>query len=335
MSPNQEVTAAHITPAGLAAADSVVAKSVLADSVFADSTNITLTQLRYLVLVAETGSMTVAAREAFVAQSAVSMSIRSLERSLGVQLFVRQRSKPLHPTRAGADFLVRARAILAMVGDAIDAASPDMIRGELHAACFRTLAPFLLPELIARLHADHPGLRPKISEMTGDEVSAALMSRQVDVALTYDLGLDPSLRQEVLLVAPLHVALPEHHPLASAETVRLEDLADEPMVLLDMPLSREYFLDAFARRGLRPHVTYELGSFEAVRAMVARGHGYALLNQRPVFDVTYDGGRLCVRPLSGDPPSLDVVLASHPATRSHRKVSAFADTARAVVQTWR
>jgi DNA-binding transcriptional LysR family regulator len=314
---------------------SPITDTVAAHVTATDIGSITLAQLRYVVLVAETGSMTMAAREAYVAQSAVSMSIRSLERALGVELFVRQRSKPLRPTSAGADFLVRARAILTLVGDAIDAVNPEMVRGELHAACFRTLAPFLLPELIARLHADHPGLRPKISEMTGEEVSDALMSRQVDVALTYDLGLDPAVRREVLMVAPLHVALPEHHRLAAADEVRLEDLAAEPMVLLDMPLSREYFLGAFAARNLRPLVTYELDSFEAVRAMVARGHGYALLNQRPVVDVTYDGGRLCVRPLSGDPPSLDVVLATHPATSAHRKVGAFAETARAVVQKWR
>jgi DNA-binding transcriptional LysR family regulator len=107
------------------------------------------------------------------------------------------------------------------------------------------------------------------------------------------------------------------------------------MILLDMPLSREYFLQAFTSRGLQPHVTYEMESFEAVRAMVARGHGFALLNQRPVVDVTYDGGRLCVRPLSGGAPSLDIVLVAHPGTRAHRKVNAFATTARAVVASWR
>jgi DNA-binding transcriptional LysR family regulator len=303
---------------------------------FAESANVTLTQIRYFVGVAESGSMTATARDAFVAQSAVSMSIRSLEKSLGAELLVRRRAKPLRPTRAGEEFLLRARTILNLVGDAIDAANPETIRGELHAACFRTLGPFFLPELIARLHADHPGLRPRISEMTGAEVSEALLSRRVEVALTYDLGLDPALRREVLRTAPLHVALPEDHRLASAAEVRLEDLAGEPMVLLDMPLSREYFLEAFTSRGLRPHVTYELGSFEAVRAMVARGHGFALLNQRPVIDVTYDGGRLCVRPLSGDAPGLDIVLATHSATRGqHRKVRAFADTARVVVDTWR
>ena len=82
------------------------------------------------------------------------------------------------------------------------------------------------------------------------------------------------------------------------------------MILLDLPHSRDYFTEIFTRRGLAPVVRHRFTSFEAVRAMVARGHGFTLLNQRPVHDLTYDGGRLVVIELEEEAGSLDIVLAS-------------------------
>jgi DNA-binding transcriptional LysR family regulator len=86
------------------------------------------------------------------------------------------------------------------------------------------------------------------------------------------------------------------------------------------------------RRGLAPVVRHRFTSFEAVRAMVARGHGFTLLNQRPVHDLTYDGGRLVVIQLARDAGRLDIVLAStRPASMLSRRAQAFAEQCRAVV----
>ena len=122
------------------------------------------------------------------------------------------------------------------------------------------------------------------------------------------------------------------HPLAGRDRIYVFELASEPMVLLDLPHSRDYFTDVFTRRGIAPVVRHRFTSFEAVRAMVARGHGFTLLNQRPVHDLTYDGGRLVVIDLAEETPSLDVVLASaRPIAALSRRAQAFVEQCRAVL----
>jgi len=113
--------------------------------------------------------------------------------------------------------------------------------------------------------------------------------------------------------------------------VRLADLVDEPMILVDLPYSRDYFTGVFTDRGLQPNVQYRSSSYETVRAMVAMDHGYSLLHQRPATDSTYAGG--CVRavPIADDVRPLRVVVAGLQSVRMSRRTRAFADRCRAVV----
>jgi len=104
------------------------------------------------------------------------------------------------------------------------------------------------------------------------------------------------------------------------------------MVLFDLPHSRDYFTSVFTRRGMAPVIRHRSTNFEAVRAMVARGHGFTLLNQRPVHDLTYDGGRLVVIDLAEETDSLDMILASaQPIAELSRRAQAFAEQCRAVL----
>lgn len=291
--------------------------------------DISLTQLRYFVAAAENGSMTWAADELFVAQSAVSTSIANLEAAVGAQLLIRRRAKGLQLTAAGSDFLVRARGILASVDDAVTSLRPENTTGRLPVGCFRTLAPFYLPSIISALADDHPELQVEVTEMTAEQVEDALVSQAIEIALTYDLGLGPSIERELLAEVPLYVAIAADHPLASRDAVRLRELAEEPMVLLDMPISREYFLQAFTDAGVRPNVRYRFASFEAVRAMVASGHGFTVLNQQPKVASTYSGGALHRLQVIDEVPPLRLVLARAGGTgRLTKKAELFSEQCR-------
>lgn len=297
-----------------------------------DVRGISLTQLVYFARCAELSSMTEAAAALHVAQSAVSTSIGNLERRLGTPLFVRRRAKGLVLTAAGETFLVSTRRILADIDDAMAAVSPANVPGKLRAGVFPTLAPFYVPEIAQRLAQAHPGLDLQFVELGADEAGAALADHAVEVALTYDLGLGASVHRERLRAAPLYAAVGPEHRLAGRDRVYAFELANEPMVLLDLPYSRDYFTEIFTRRGIAPVVRHRFTSFEAVRAMVARGHGFTLLNQRPVHDLTYDGGRLVVIALEEEAGSLDIVLASsQPLSALSRRAQAFAEQCRAVV----
>lgn len=294
--------------------------------------DISLTQLAYFVASAERGSMTAAAEELFIAQSAISTAISHLEQQLGVQLLIRQRAKGLQLTAAGEDFLQRARQILAELDDAVASVHSESLSGRVSVGCFRTLAPFFLPTLVRDLGERAPGLHVDVTELTADEVAPALAAHRIEVALTYDLGLDATVRLETLAQVPLYAAVAQDHPLAGRDAVSLAELATEPLVLLDLPLSRDYFLRTFTDHGLQPTVRYRFESYEAVRAMVAMGHGFTLLNQQPKIESTYSGGSLYHIPIVEQTRSLDIVLAwNDDGALPTRRARAFAEACRAVI----
>jgi DNA-binding transcriptional LysR family regulator len=129
----------------------------------------------------------------------------------------------------------------------------------------------------------------------------------------------------VSAAVPPHVVLPAGHPLAGRRQVRLRDLACEQFILLDLPRSREYFLGVHAAAGVEPLIRHRSQGYETVRAMVARGLGYSILNARPRHDRTYGGHQVVVRPIADDVPALPFVvasLASYRATARARAVTA-------------
>jgi DNA-binding transcriptional LysR family regulator len=296
--------------------------------------DVTLTQLRYFVAAAGHGSMTLAAQEVRVAQSALSAAVAALERQVGTQLFIRQRARGLVLTAAGEEFLSDARAVLAHVDEVLDTARGrgDQVRGRIRMACFVTLAPFMLPELLADLAEHHPGIEVEVIETEAEALSTALRSGSAEIALTYDLGLGPEIERQVVATVEPYVILPPEHRLAGRSRVHLEDLAHEPMVLLDLPHSRDYFQQMLASAGVTPLIRYRSASYETVRGLVARGHGYSILNQRPVDDVTYGGAHVLPRPIADDLPPLSILIARLSTVRPTARARAVATRARAVLQ---
>lgn len=294
---------------------------------------ISLTQLRYFIRVAERESMTRAAEDLYVAQSAVSSAVGHLEKELGVQLFIRRHAKGLILTAAGKELLLRARQTLTALAESLEsiAGEAQAFWGPLHVVCFSPIAPFYLPSILAGLKRDHPGLEVHVTEAVAGEVSEYLESGRAEVALTYDLALGDGIDRDVLAEIHPYAALPAAHRLAGEASVKLADLVDEPMILVDLPFSRDYFIGVFTERGLQPNVQYRSSSYETVRAMVAQDHGYSLLHQRPATDSTYAGGRVVAVPLADEVRPLRVVVASLQSMRMSRRAGAFAERCRTVV----
>jgi len=292
--------------------------------------DLTLVQLRYFVSAATRRSMTEASLDLHVAQSAVSTAIGQLERTLGVQLFVRRRSRGLALTAAGEQLLRDSRSLLAQVDELADAARGRHhdVRGTLRLACFVTLAPFVLPTLISRVQEEHPDLRVEIIEADVDGTVALLRDGTVEGAIVYDFGEVHDLARDRLYTAPPHVIVPVDHPLAGQGRARIAQLADEDLVLLDIPHSREYFLGLLSAAGVTPKIRYSSRSYETVRSLVARGHGYSILNNVPSSPRTYDGGELAVLAIADDVPALDVCFARVADVRPTARASVIAALAR-------
>jgi DNA-binding transcriptional LysR family regulator len=293
---------------------------------------ITLAQLRYFATAAERRSMTDAARELFIAQSAVSAAIGQLEQQVGAQLFIRQRSKGLVLTAAGVQLLSDVRALMLGLDQAIDTARglDNQVRGTIRLACFVTLAPFILPEVISRARAAHPYLDIEVDEVDAEEAREALRSGRAELSVGYDFAYADGFNREVIDTRPAHVLLPADHPLAGRDRVHLRELAREKLILLDLPHSRDYFLQLLSSAGLEPEIAHRTRNYETVRAMVAHGHGFSVLNQRPRHDLSYAGRRVAARGIADDVPALRVVIATLPGVRQTARAAALAEVIRGV-----
>lgn len=270
---------------------------------------LSLRALRYFVAAADAGSVTAAAGQVRVSQPSISAAIAQLETELGVQLFVRHHARGLSLTAAGERFLAQARGLLAHAREVEQFAGSmgDAQRGEVSAACFITLAPFLLPGLLAEFNARHPSIRVQVEEANQAEVLEQLASGRCEVALTYAYGLSDEFEAEVLAELPPHAILSEGHPLARRRSLRIEELAGEPMILLDLPHTRDYFSSLFRASGVEPRVAYRTRSYEMVRALAARGLGFGILNAIPRLPWTYDGHKVVAIPFAEDLPKVFVV----------------------------
>jgi len=293
---------------------------------------VTLNQLTYFIVAATHRSMTAASEELYVAQSAVSTSIAQLERTLGVQLFIRQPRKGLALTAMGEQLLQDARTLMSHLDELTEnvRAQYQEVEGVLRIACFVTLAPFILPKLISKMGAEHPNLRIEVIEADADETIRMLFDSTVEAALTYNfdtVGDGGGLTSQALYRSAPHLILPADSPLAQAEEIELSELEGWNMVLLDIPHSREYFLNMLAEAGVKVNIRFSSRSYETVRSLVARGHGFSILNNIPTSSSTYDGGQVRSVPIAGSAPPLDVCFTHVTAIRPSARARAVATIA--------
>lgn len=288
---------------------------------------ISLRQLDYFMVAVETGTMSGAARALHVSQSAVSVAIAELERHLGVQLVLRHKAKGLTLTDAGRRLVPQARALLTGA-DKLRAGVREIgqnLFGRLVIGCFSTIVPFVLPRLLEDFQTAHPEVVLDFVEGSQVTVQRLLVEGQCELAILYDIDIQPGIQCDRLYDTKPHVLLPPTHVLAHKKSVRLADLAGHDMVMLDIAPSLGYFSQVLAKAGVTPVIRHRTVSFEMVRSLVARGVGYSLLIQHPAIDVSYEGRALVTRPIKDRLAPTSVVLARPDGTRLTRRASVFAE----------
>ena len=204
--------------------------------------------------------------------------------------------------------------------------------GTLAVGCFQTFAPYVLPGMVAALVKERPGLAIQLLEGDQQYVLGSLRNGEIELALLVDFGLASDITAEALTELPTYVLLPDGHRLSAQAQIALETLVEEPLILLDVVPSSQYFLSLFAARGLQPLVGYRTRSFEMVRGLVGNGLGYSLLGTRPAHDVAYDGHGLLTRPLAGNARPSRVVLAHLAGRPPSAAAQAFIEHCRAFFQ---
>ncbi|MCT7654322.1 LysR family transcriptional regulator [Oceanimonas sp. NS1] len=212
----------------------------------------TLKQLRYFVVAGELSSVTRAAQELHVSQPSISSAILHLEEVTGLQLFVRHHAQGLSLTPSGRQFIVKAKQLLGQADGLAHYASTlgQDVAGQLRIVGFPTFTPILVPGLIRRFNQMYPAVNVQCDEKSQQDVIQGLHDGRYELALTYDLQIPAHIEFEPLMEFPPYAVMSQDHPLASRDEVSLQELAEHPMVVLDWPMSREYFFSLFLSQGL-------------------------------------------------------------------------------------
>jgi len=289
----------------------------------------TLRQLEYFVAVGETGSIAQASKRINVSSPSISSAISQLEAEFGLPLFVRQHAQGLSLTQGGRQMLDQARTVLREAGALMDIAGDisGSVRGPLSLGCLLTFAQLVLPTLRRGFQEAFPDVRMRQHEMNPVELLSHLRRSEIDIALTYDLDLPADLQFTPLVSLPPIALVGARHPLAEQEEVTLEQLSRHPMVLLDLPLSSDYFLSLFDDVGETPTIAERTRDMAVMRSMVGNDFGYAIANVRPLSDTAPDGNPVRVIPIAGAPRAMRMgLLTAQNADRSNavRALIAFA-----------
>jgi DNA-binding transcriptional LysR family regulator len=246
-----------------------------------------LRHLRYLIAVADEGSVTRAAARLGIQQPPLSQQIQALETELGIALFVRH-PKGVAPTPGGAALLDEARAIIARVERASVRAVrvADGSEGSLTIGLTSSVVAHRLAPDIIRAHREaFPAVTLEVREGNAADLTAAVTAGDIDVAFVREPVARPAeLAYRSLLEEPMLLVLPHGHRAAgaarAARAVRLKTLADEPFILVRRPGAPGMYanlITACHRLGFAPRIATEVSHMGTNIMLVAAGVGVSVV----------------------------------------------------------
>ena len=288
-------------------------------------------QLRYLAALADLRHFGRAARACAVTQSTLSAGILALERQLDVALLDREAGRRVVFTPVGLRIAELARAALTGLEAVQEAAGSSRMpmAGPLRLGVIPTIGPFLLPRLMPALNKSFPELRLSLSEDLTERLIEKLASGRLDVLLLAMPCLCDSAETLALSRDPFLLALPPGHRLLSHQSIRISELSDEPMLLLeDGHCLRDQMLSACRqdpRWGPRERIqNFTATSLHTLVQMVASGLGVTLLPKLAIDGGITNGTGVEVRPIAGEGAWRTLGLAWRPRSPRIADYRAFA-----------
>ena len=239
--------------------------------------------MRYVEAAGRLGSIAKAAVEVSISQSSITASIDALEASLDYALFVRTPAKGITPTSAGREALQLIRTYLNQTRQfesELQSQGGDDA-GLVRIACYATAAPTFLPPILKSITENFPGISVKVMEGNMMAILDYLENGEVDLVFTYDRHVPPAQAFEPLFSAPPYALISKSDAASQLGSITFKQLSKKPMIMLDLPYTRDYFLELFRARGLEPELSHSTRSSEIAQALVEGDFGYTLLNIQP------------------------------------------------------
>jgi LysR family hydrogen peroxide-inducible transcriptional activator len=266
--------------------------------------DIKLKDLRYLVAVADCRHFGRAAQRCFVSQPTLSAQLKKLEDYLGVQLVERQ-PKNVTLTEAGEQIVSRARRILEASDEVMTLAGAhrDPLAGRFRVALLPTIGPYLLPRVAQSIRKSLPRLELRLYEYQTAQMLEKLAAGEIDVGiLALPVDLD-GIEARELYAEAFTVAMPDQHRLTKRDSIRVEDLKGETLLLLeDGHCLRDQALEVCSRIGLHDQQDFRATSLETLRQMVATGAGVTLLPELASRGAYGNARGVSIRPFTRPAP---------------------------------
>jgi LysR family hydrogen peroxide-inducible transcriptional activator len=249
----------------------------------------TITQLKYVLAVAEYKNFTKAAEKTFVTQPTLSMQIQKLEDELDVLIFDRSK-KPIDLTDIGAKIVTQAKNIVNeanRISDIVDQ-QKGFIGGEFRLGVIPTVMPTLLPMFLRNFINKYPKVKLKIEELNTETIIERLEDGHLDAAIAATPLLKESIKERPLYYEPFMAYVPTNHRLHTKNVLETSDLDLSDMLLLEdghcfrdgvinlCKATRDYDEDSF---------TLESGSFETLVKLANEGLGMTLLPYLHTLDL--------------------------------------------------
>jgi LysR family hydrogen peroxide-inducible transcriptional activator len=287
----------------------------------------TLTELRYIVALAQEQHFGRAAERCHVSQPTLSIAVKKLEEELGV-LFERGKQKIL-PTPLGQKIVAMAARVLeqaAAIKDVADA-DRDQIEGPIALGTLPTIGPYLLPQFIPLLQETSSKLALYVEEGGTADLAAKLRNGDLDAILVTAPFVEADVVTQPLFDEPFMLLLPADHRLANKVEISAADLEPAELLLLGQGDSlREQVLQAFphldpaAAGGTAVRTFTQGATLETLRHMVASRLGVTILPQTAAQAPLYAPNLLVTRPFVSPAPKRSLVLAWRVSFPRHKAI---------------
>jgi len=290
----------------------------------------TLTELRYIVTLAQVQHFGHAAERCNVSQPTLSIAVKKLESELGVDLFERSKSS-VRVTPIGQSIVDQSQRVLeeaAAIKD-IATAGKDQLGNPLHVGAIFTIGPYLFPHFIPALQKAAPEMSLIIEEGYTSTLRKRLRSGEVDVIIVALPFTEPDVVVQPLYEEPFVLLLPKQHPLAKKKDIRHRDLDGENVLMMgEGHCFRDQVIEALPHINQHPtkvapiRTMTEGSSLETLCYMVASGLGITILPQSATIAAQYRGASLTTRPFAGVTPARTTALAWRASFPRHKAIDA-------------
>ncbi len=293
----------------------------------------TLTELRYIVTLAQEQHFGRAAERCHVSQPTLSVGVKKLEDELGVLIFERTKSA-VRLTPVGEGIVTQAQKVLEQAQSIRELAQvgKNQLAAPLKVGAIYTVGPYMFPHLIPQLHRVAPDMPLYIEENFTHILRDKLRTGELDAIIVALPFQEADVLTKPLYDEPFYVLMPADHPWTAKETIDAEMLNDKSLLLLgEGHCFRDQVLEACptTRKGEAPsHTTVESSSLETIRHMVASGLGVSILPLSAVESHHYSPGVLETRTLTPPVPFRTVAIAWRASFPRPKAIEILADSIR-------